>query len=243
MLSVVIPAHNEAGNLPSLIAEVRMVLQGQIEFEVIVVDDGSSDNTRDVLMKIRKEVEQLRVIRHQICCGQSYSLLTGIDAARGEIIATLDGDGQNDPADLLTMLQTLQRECLSGVRMIAGMRIKRRDPAWRLFCSRIANGVRSRLLGDSVPDSGCGIKLFYRDSFRRLPRFHHMHRFLPALIQRDGGLVVSLAVNHRPRSAGRSHYGTMGRLVAGIVDLAGVSWLRRRSRVPIVEGSSEENGC
>lgn len=239
MLSVVIPAHNEAENLPALLKEVSRAMEGVYAYEVIVVDDGSTDGTTDVLQKLTSEMP-LRVIRHRNRCGQSTSLMSGVDAAVHPFIGTLDGDGQNDPADLCRMLEVASSHATQKI-MVVGHRQKRRDSAWRLFCSRIANGVRSRLLKDDTPDSGCGIKLFPRACFLKFPRFEHMHRFLPALMRRDGGDVVSQAVNHRPRQSGRSHYGTLGRLTAGIVDLAGVSWLMWRTNRPVLEGSPATN--
>ncbi|MFO0427614.1 MAG: glycosyltransferase family 2 protein [Planctomyces sp.] len=240
-ISVVIPAHNESGNLPRLIDEIRDALAGKLQYEVIVIDDGSSDDTASVLHRLRGDNPELKVLRHRKCCGQSTSLMTGIDAARGRFIGTLDGDGQNDPHDLPTMLKILEEGLSLGVVMVTGHRTKRKDSYWRLLSSRIANRVRSSLLRDNTPDSGCGIKVFLRTNFLRIPRFDHMHRYLPALFCRDGGKVVSTPVNHRPRVAGRSHYGTMGRLIDGIVDLAGVSWLMRRSRRPQLVTESMEN--
>jgi dolichol-phosphate mannosyltransferase len=235
-LSVVIPVHNEAENIKALLIEVCWTLSSIGDFEVIVVDDGSTDRTADVLGQLNRELPLLRVVRHRSCCGQSTALMTGVHAAAAPLIATLDGDGQNDPADLLSMIRKLEsREQDSSLQMIAGFRHRRKDSWWRLFSSRIANAVRSRILKDQTPDSGCGIKVFYRDAFLRLPHFNHMHRFLPALILRDGGTVISVPVNHRPRIHGRSHYGTLQRLVNGIFDLAGVAWLIHRNRIPIIE--------
>lgn len=162
--------------------------------------------------------------------------MTGIDAARYNWIGTLDGDGQNDPRDLCEMLKLASGSENSNC-MVIGHRQKRKDSGWRLICSRIANGVRSFMLRDETPDSGCGIKVFPRDAFLRFPRFDHMHRFMPALMRRIGGDVVSFPVNHRPRQAGKSHYGTLGRLTAGVIDLAGVSWLMMRTRRPELERS------
>lgn len=231
MLSVVIPAHNEDGNLPELLQEVHRALQGHIDYEIIVVDDGSTDQTGPVLTQLSQQLPMLRVVRHRHCCGQSTSLMSGVDAARGALVATLDGDGQNDPADLPRMLELL-RTSAAPQTMIVGHRTRRRDSAWRRLCSRVANMVRASLLRDATPDSGCGIKLFQRESFQKFPRFDHMHRFLPALQRRAGGEVLSMPVHHRPRGSGRSHYGTLGRLLAGIVDLAGVAWLMWRYQRP-----------
>src|SRR6185295_15201238 len=173
---------------------------------------------------------RLRVLVHAASCGQSTALLTGVRAARGEWIATLDGDGQNDPADIPKLLAARA----NGLAMIAGYRKSRRDTWIKRISSRIANGVRSRMLGDATPDTGCGLKLFRRATFLELPYFDHMHRFLPALVQRHGGRTVSVEVNHRPRSRGVSNYGTLDRLWVGIVDLFGVMWLKRRAKKPVV---------
>ncbi len=236
VLSVVIPAHDEAGNLPYLLHEIRKVLSYVGAYEVVVVDDGSSDSTQSVLDDIQADFPQLRIVRHASSCGQSTALMTGIDAATGDIIATLDGDGQNDPADIPGMVDLLlQSRRTDDVQMIAGVRSKRRDSRWRLVSSRIANGVRSRILHDETPDSGCGIKVFLKQAFEIMPRFNHMHRFLPALIVRGGGKVISYPVHHRPRVHGQSHYDTVRRLMVGIVDLMGVAWLLRRNRLPNVE--------
>ena len=236
LLSVVIPAHDEAANLPQLLHEIRLALSCMDDFEVVVVDDGSSDDTQSVLNDVQADFPQLRIVRHASSCGQSTALMTGVDAAAGDMIATLDGDGQNDPADIPGMVELLlQSRRTAEVRMIAGFRNKRRDSHWRLMSSRIANAVRSRILNDETPDSGCGIKVFMKQAFEIMPRFNHMHRFLPALIVRGGGKVISYPVNHRPRVHGKSHYDTLRRLMVGIVDLMGVAWLLRRNRLPVVE--------
>lgn len=239
-VSVVIAAHNEAQNLPQLLAEVSAALRGQYAFEIIVVDDGSTDETPRLLEELMQKQAELRMIRHAGSCGQSQAVITGVTAARGELVATLDGDGQNDPSDLPQMLaELLQPRFGRRVQMIAGHRTRRRDSWWRLFSSRVANGVRSRILRDGTPDTGCGIKVFYRSMFLQLPRFNHMHRFLPALVVRAGGEVISVSVNHRPRLHGRSHYDTLRRLLNGIIDLAGVAWLIHRSSLPEIEKDSE----
>lgn len=234
-LSVVIAAHNESRNLPTLVGEICTALSALDSFEIVVVDDGSTDDTQNALNELQESVPELRVVRHRSSCGQSQAVMTGIDASIGEVVATLDGDGQNDPADLPAMLRVLKESAADGVLMVAGHRTKRQDSYWRILSSRIANSVRSRILADGTPDTGCGIKIFFRDAFMRLPRFNHMHRFLPALIVRGGGRVVSFAVNHRPRMHGRSHYDTLRRLMVGIVDLIGVAWLIRRNSLPEIE--------
>ena len=235
-LSVVIAAHNELENLRPLLAEVRASLCGFYDFEMVVVDDGSTDETPEALKALRSEMPELRVVRHRTNCGQSTALMTGVASAKAPVIATLDGDGQNDPHDIPGMLDVLQRSRFGEqCSMVAGFRHRRRDSRWRLFCSKLANGVRRRILHDDTPDSGCGIKVFHRSAFLAMPHFNHMHRFLPALIVRSGGRVVSFPVNHRPRMHGRSHYDTLRRLLNGLIDLAGVAWLQHRNRIPELE--------
>jgi dolichol-phosphate mannosyltransferase len=235
-LSVVVPVHNEIDNLESLIGEITQALTPLGDYEIVYVDDGSTDGTLEKLRALKASVPALRVLRHVRCCGQSTALRTGILAARGAWIATLDGDGQNDPADIPRLLEALdQLGGETGRGMVAGYRRKRKDTGWRRFSSRIANAVRGGLLRDNTPDTGCGLKVFSRALFLELPYFDHMHRFLPALTQRAGAPVISVEVNHRPRLYGVSKYGTWHRLWVGIVDLFGVMWLQRRARVPQVE--------
>ena len=238
-LSVVIPVRNEAENILPLLAEIHAALEGRVEFEVVYVDDGSSDATPARLAEGQKLYPRLRVLAHAESCGQSAALVTGFRAARGEWIATLDGDGQNDPADIPKLIAA--RDAAGGrasstpvLQLVAGYRKKRQDTWLKRFSSRVANGVRSRLLGDATPDTGCGLKLVLRSAVLELPVFDHMHRFLPALIQRNGGATLSVEVNHRPRTRGTSNYGMFDRLWVGIVDLFGVMWLQRRVRRPRV---------
>jgi dolichol-phosphate mannosyltransferase len=231
-LSVVVPVHDEAANLAPLIHEIREALRGHIEYEIVYVDDGSTDDTPDRLRALQQDVPELRVIRHRRGCGQSAAIHTGVRHARGRYIATLDGDGQNDPADIPRLLEALLATPATGARMVAGQRAQRHDSAVRRLSSRVANGVRGALLQDRTPDTGCGLKLFPRALFLEFPFFDHMHRFLPALALRHGGEVVSVPVNHRPRERGRSHYGIGNRLWVGIVDLFGVLWLVRRMKRP-----------
>jgi dolichol-phosphate mannosyltransferase len=176
----------------------------------------------------------LRLVRHARRRGQSAALLSGVRAARGPWIATLDGDGQNDPADIPALLAARDKAAESGqaLQLIGGRRVNRRDRWLKRFSSKVANAVRRRLLGDATPDTGCGLKLFPRAAFLALPHFDHFHRFLPALIQRQGGAVISVDVSHRPRRAGRSHYGVFDRLWVGLFDLVGVMWLQRRAMGP-----------
>lgn len=241
-ISVIVPVHNEEENILFLIEEIVKAMRAAQAYEIIYVDDGSNDNTATVLRHTLQKTKSLRVIRHERSYGQSTAIYTGVKAANYSCIATLDGDGQNDPADIPRLYEVLMRESmhLGNLWMVIGWRRKRHDSAWRLFSSRVANAVRSWLLGDNTPDTGCGLKLFLRDKFLLLPYFDHMHRFLPALILRAGGQVISEPVNHRPRMAGYSKYGTLDRLWVGITDLLGVMWLKRRMKLPVIKES--ENG-
>ncbi|OAN52416.1 dolichol-phosphate mannosyltransferase [Paramagnetospirillum marisnigri] len=236
-LSVVVPVKNEAENILPLLEEIHVALQGKVLFEVVYVDDGSDDATAAVLDQARLIHPRLRVVRHHVSCGQSQAVATGVRHSRGHLIATLDGDGQNDPADLPAMLESW-RAAPDAIRpglMITGWRAARRDNGLRRLSSKVANTVRSRLLRDGIPDSGSGIKLLPRALFLDLPRFNHMHRFMAALVIRAGGSVRTVKVNHRPRERGTSKYGVWNRLWVGIVDLFGVMWLIRRASNPVVE--------
>lgn len=232
-ISVVVPVKNEEENVAPLVGEICAALAGR-EFEIIYVDDGSTDRTWPVLQALMASVPQLRVVRHRASCGQSTAVLSGVRAAQAPLIATLDGDGQNDPADIAALFSVWQREAaLDGaIGCVAGWRTKRQDTTLRKLSSKIANAVRSSLLQDDTPDTGCGLKLFGRDAFLRLPYFDHMHRFLPALFLREGLRVVSEPVNHRSRERGVSKYGLHNRLWVGLVDIVGVSWLLRRAKHP-----------
>lgn len=231
-LSVVIPVRNEAANIAPLVAEIRAALDGRLEYEIVYVDDGSNDDTAAAIRALQRDLPQLRLLRHRRSCGQSAAVRTGVKAARAPFIATLDGDGQNDPADIPRLFEVARGAPAAEPLLVAGFRQKRRDSAVKRLSSKIANGVRSRLLGDATPDTGCGLKLFRRDLFLDLPFFDHIHRFLPAMVKRAGGRTVSVVVNHRPRERGRSNYGTLDRLFVGITDLLGVMWLMRRARNP-----------
>ncbi len=231
LLSVVVPVRNEAPNIGPLVAEIEQALGG-IPHEIVYVDDGSTDATPHLLSGLRMTAP-LVVRRHTISCGQSAAVLTGVRAARGTWIATLDGDGQNDPADIPALLAQAQQA--GGMVLTAGHRVARRDTRTKRIASRLANRIRAWLLGDATPDTGCGLKVFQRDTFLALPHFDHMHRYLPALFIREGGRVVSVPVNHRPRTRGISNYGTLDRLWVGIFDMAGVYWLQRRWKRPVVE--------
>ncbi len=229
-IAVVVPALNEQENVVPLAREIVSALDGIAGFEIIFVDDGSDDETVPRLKAFGREEPRLRIVCHERRAGQSGAIRTGIRAARAGLIATLDGDGQNDPADIPALLARYRALEGQNVGMIAGERRKRQDNALRRLSSRIANGVRSSLLDDGVMDTGCGLKLFPRSLYLDLPYFDHQHRFLPALVQRQGQRVVTEKVNHRPRGGGRSKYGVMNRLWVGIVDICGVLWLKRRAR-------------
>ncbi|MGO8920631.1 MAG: glycosyltransferase family 2 protein [Stellaceae bacterium] len=231
-LSVVIPVRNEAPNIAPLVAEIRAALDGTSEYEIVYVDDGSRDETAAEIRALARDLKHLRLVRHRAGAGQSAAILSGVRAARGDWIATLDGDGQNDPADIPRLLQMARQAPVSPPLLLAGWRQQRRDSAVKRLSSRLANALRARLLRDGTPDTGCGLKLFRRTLFLELPFFDHCHRFLPALVKRQGGRVVSVAVNHRPRQRGASNYGTLDRLFVGIADVAGVMWLMRRARLP-----------
>ena len=228
LVSIVIPAKDEAGNLPALLDEVDAALI-DIDYEVLVVDDASQDDSWAMLTRRAAEHPRLRPLHHDKSAGQSTSVWQAARAARGTWVATLDGDGQNDPADLPRMLERAQR---GDVTLVAGHRTTRRDDWLKRLSSRVANKVRSTLLKDDTPDTGCGLKVIHRDAFLALPYFNHMHRFLPALVLAQGGHCVSVPVNHRPRGAGESHYGLNNRLWAGLLDILGVMWLRKRTRLP-----------
>lgn len=226
-LSVVIPAHDEAGNIEVLLNEVCDALRGRIEFEIVCVDDGSRDGTAGVLRSLLETMPELRALRHEACSGQSVALLTAVRNARHAWVVTLDGDGQNNPADILGLVAELQCSP-QDVRLMAGWRVKRNDDSGKRVASRLANRIRRALLKDGTPDTGCGIKLFERELFLALPAFNHMHRYLPALVQRAGWRTVSVPVDHRPRGEGRSKYTNLGRAWVGMRDLLGVAWLIQR---------------
>jgi dolichol-phosphate mannosyltransferase len=233
-LSVVIPVKDEAGNIAPLVGEIDAALGGLVDYEIVYVDDGSADQTAAEIRRFQATNPRLRLMRHAASCGQSAAIRTGVAAARGAWIATLDGDGQNDPADIRVLWNIAAGAPSNPPLMIAGRRERRRDTLTKRASSRLANGVRRGLLHDDTPDTGCGLKLFPRALFLDLPYFDHMHRFLPALALRAGGVVRSVAVNHRRRGRGTSKYGTLDRLWVGIADLFGVMWLRRRGSIPVV---------
>ena len=233
-LSVVVPVFNEQDNVAPLVGEVVAALRGRFDFEIVYVDDCSRDATLQRLQALKAEVPELRVIRHLRQSGQSTAIRNGVKAARGAWIATLDGDGQNDPADI-PKLVAARDAAGANVKLFAGWRVERRDSGSKRWASRIANAIRTRMLRDDTPDTGCGIKLFERAAFLDLPYFDHMHRYLPALMQRTGFRTISVPVNHRHRTAGVSKYNNLGRALVGVRDLRGVAWLIQRSRRTAVE--------
>ena len=231
-LSVVVPVKDEAGNVAPLANEIAAALKAERNYEIIFVDDGSNDATAAELLALRPALP-LRVLAHERNLGQSRALRTGVRAARGEIIVTLDGDGQNDPADIPRLLALLRAEAANpGFGMVAGERVKRRDNWQKRLASRFANRLRRSLLGDNASDTGCGLKVFKREAFLALPYFDHMHRYLITLMLREGYDVRFVPVSHRPRSTGRSKYGVWDRALVGVRDLLGVMWLKRRFRGP-----------
>ncbi len=235
LVSVLVPALNEADNIGILIVEIRSALAGRFPYEVILVDDASTDGTFDSGLSTAARIGcPLQVLRHDRVAGQSTAVMTAARHARGRYLVTIDGDGQNDPADIPDLVDAARRQ-MSEDFCIAGHRVQRQDSNWKRLQSRIANRVRDALLHDGVPDTGCGLKLLPRATFLALPYFDHMHRFLPALVRARGGTVAVVPVHHRPRLRGQSKYSAWNRAWAGIIDLLGVMWLQRRTRQVLVE--------
>ena len=233
-LSIVIPVFNERNNIEPLVDEVISSLRGRLNFEIIYVNDNSRDGTLAALKLLKSSTPELRILHHASQIGQSTAVRNGVRAARAPWIATLDGDGQNDPADIPKLLAA-RDAAVPEVKLFAGWRVTRHDSSSKRWASKWANAIRARLLRDDTPDTGCGIKLFERDAFLDLPYFDHMHRFLPALMQRAGWKTVSVPVNHRPRTSGVSKYSNLGRALVGIRDLCGMVWLIARSKRTVVE--------
>ena len=229
-ISVVVPVFDEEGAAPSLAREIAAAFAGRC-FEIVFVDDASRDGTRAALKALSAEIPQLRVVAHRRNAGQSRALRTGVLAARAPVVVTLDGDGQNDPADAPALVEALLSGP-SGLALVGGERVKRQDSAAKKWASKVGNGVRRRLLNDTANDTGCGLKAMRREAFLRLPYFDHIHRYLPALMLREGYEVAFRPVNHRHRRTGRSKYTNLGRLWASLSDLAGVMWLKSRARDP-----------
>ena len=229
-ISIVAPMFDEQGACADLAREVAAAFAGHAH-EIVFVDDASRDETSARLQALRTELPQLRVLRHSANAGQSRAIRTGVLAARGGIVVTLDGDGQNDPADGPRLAARLAAGA-STLGMVSGRRVLRQDSAAKRWGARFANGLRRRLLRDGADDTGCGLKAMRREAYLRLPYFDHMHRFLPALMLREGFEVAFEDVGHRARTSGRSKYSNLGRLRASVFDLAGVLWLNARSRKP-----------
>ncbi len=229
-VSVVVPVHDEEGAVTGLAREIAQAFRGR-SFEILFVDDGSRDGTRAALAALKAEIPELRLLAHRANAGQSRAIRSGVLAARGELILTLDGDGQNDPADGPALVDALVA-APARLALVGGRRVKRQDSLAKRIASSLGNGARKRLLADGADDTGCGLKAFRRDAFLRLPYFDHIHRYLPALMLREGYEVAFIPVSHRPRRTGRSKYGNLGRLWVSLSDLAGVLWLKRRSRNP-----------
>jgi len=232
-LSIIIPVFNESQSIGTLINEINQSIT-DINYEIVVVDDKSSDETVKVLKKIKSTNSKLRIIMHDENYGQSFAVRSGVRNAKSSLIATLDGDGQNNPADIPKLYASLISNKNNNV-LIAGYRAKRKDSWLKKMSSKYANRIRSKILKDETPDTGCGLKLFSKDFFLDLPSFNHMHRYIPALYVARGGKVISIEVNHRHREQGKSKYGFHNRFWVGISDLFGVRWLQRRSKKIIFE--------
>ena len=229
-LSIVVPVYNEEQNIEKLIDEITNSIK-DINYEIVVVDDNSGDRTVSFLQKIQLENKRLRIIKHKKNYGQSFAVRSGVKNSRSSWIATLDGDGQNDPADIPELyLALIQQNSKNNNVLIAGHRVHRKDSRLKKISSKYANIIRSNLLKDEAPDTGCGLKLFSKEFFLDLPSFNHMHRYIPALFLSRGGRIVSLEVNHRSREKGESKYGFNNRFWVGIKDLLGVRWLQKRSK-------------
>jgi len=230
-ISIVIPVLNEERNIINLITEIKKNLEKKIKYEIIIVDDGSSDNTYNVLLKYLKKNKKVLVFKHKKNYGQSVSLRTGIMQTSSNYIVTLDGDGQNDPRDILKLLKNFETD--KEFMMVIGNRVKRIDNFARRLASRSAFKIRKFILKDETPDTGCAIKVFKKEDFLKLPFFNHIHRFLPFLFNSFKGKVISIQVNHRARINGYSKYSNFQRFLVGISDIFGVIWLRKRSKWPI----------
>lgn len=237
-VSVVIPALNEAGNIGRLVEETYAAIPGEQLKEVIVVDDGSDDASGDEIKALRSRFPTLRYLRHKMRNGQSAAIRTGVLAASGPIIATMDGDGQNDPNDIPNLLDGLGARMGDGPVMVGGVRTKRKAVGSRRLASVIANWIRNAAFKDNCPDSGCGIKVYWREAYLRLPFFTSMHRFMPALFLMNNHQVAYRPVNDRARRVGQSKYTNFGRALTGLYDLFGVVWLRKRTKTPFIEEDS-----
>lgn len=233
-ISIVLPAKDEADNIETLLVDIQRVMDGK-HHEIIVVDDASTDQTREVLARLRRRMPQLRVVCHQRSCGQSAAIRSGVLAARGTIIVTLDADGQNPPDNLPKLLQPLlESPQRARIGLVQGQRVDRKDTRSKKLASRLANRIRNGLLQDGVSDSGCGLKAFPREVYLSLPFFDHIHRFMPAMVKREGWEVVTVPVTHAERKSGQSKYNNFQRARVGAIDLLGAAWLIRRRKLPVV---------
>jgi dolichol-phosphate mannosyltransferase len=231
-ISVVAPMHNEAGNAARLVEEIAAALEGR-SFEILCVNDASTDTTLDELNAAKAETPQLRVLTHRKNSGQSRAIRTGVIAAHGQVVCTLDGDGQNPPEHIPMLVDALARsDAPEDLGMVAGRRVGRQDSAAKKFASRLGNGIRKAMLNDDADDTGCGLKAFKREAYLLLPFFDHQHRFIPALMKREGFLIEYRDVTHRARTAGQSKYTNLGRLFASLSDMVGMMWLNSRARQP-----------
>jgi len=231
-VSVIVPVFNEAGNIGLLAKEIASSLQDK-DFELIVVNDFSTDGTLAELKDLRVEIPQLRILSHEKNAGQSRAIRTGAMHAKGKILCMLDGDGQNVPSDLPNLLAHLQRkDAPKQLVMVGGVRQKRQDTFSKRLGSKLANAIRGAILADGTEDTGCGIKAIDRNTYLSLPFFDHQHRYIPALVQRDGLLVEFLPVQHRSRNSGTSKYSNFGRLLVAFRDLLGMKWLQARAKLP-----------
>lgn len=229
-VTIVIPARNEAPNIETLLDEIDAALDQHCDYEVIVVDDGSTDGMDQILRKRMERAPRLRLLQHPNSAGQSAGVHSGVHAAKGAIICTLDGDGQNPPSELPALMAPLRAPGSGAIGLVAGQRVGRQDTMSKKMASKFANALRSKVLKDGTRDTGCGLKAFRREGFLGLPYFDHMHRYLPALFARDGWQIAHVDVTHRQRGGGRSNYTNLQRGLVGIVDLAGVAWLLRRRK-------------
>ncbi|HYT05927.1 MAG TPA: glycosyltransferase family 2 protein [Gemmatimonadales bacterium] len=229
-LSLVVPVYNERENLPLLVEEVGRVLgkrdgEGGPRYEIVAVDDGSTDGSLEVLKRLKRDHPELHLVSFAANAGQTAAFAAGFRAARGRVVVTLDADLQNDPADIPALVAELER---SGATAVVGYRVNRRDSEWKRLQSRIANGVRNRLNGETIRDTGCSLKAFRADALRGLPLFNGMHRFLPTLIKMHGGSVAEVPVRHRPRRFGKTKYGMWNRVFRSFADAIAVRWMQRR---------------
>jgi len=235
MLSIVIPAKNERQNVRPLVNEIVASMRDVTTFEILYIDDGSDDDTYAEAIDLQcQSVPELRPYKHAFSVGQSGAIRTGVLKAAGDLIVTLDADGQNDPADIPLLLTQALRFPKGADFCVTGYRKNRKDTRWKRFQSRVANKVRGSLLGDDTPDTGCGLKIFPRKTFLELPFFDHIHRFLPALVKRLNGTIVIVEVSHRDRQFGQSKYNMLGRIGVGLIDMIGVMWLQRRYKASCV---------